>query len=63
MESFRNRGFALTANRYLMKVSIAEGIQIVLFPDGRVLVQGTSDPDEAMLICRKHLHTAMATRR
>lgn len=58
MEAFRNRGFALTANRYLLKVSIAAGIQIVMFPDGRVLVQGTSDPDEAMRICREHLFEA-----
>jgi len=34
---------AVVSNRYLVKVKLIEGESLVLFPDGRVLVQGTED--------------------
>src|SRR5699024_890520 len=34
---------------FLIKAQLTEGIQLVLFPDGRVLVQGTEDMVEARI--------------
>lgn len=51
------KGCSLTVNRYLVKAVLPSGEQLVLFPDGRVLVQGTSDREKAVLLCRTYLLT------
>ncbi|XEC93425.1 ThiF family adenylyltransferase [Paenibacillus tarimensis] len=51
------RGCRVMANPYLVRAELPGGhLRLVLFPDGRVLVQGTSDPDDAMIVCEKYLH-------
>nr|WP_041853910.1 ThiF family adenylyltransferase [Thermobacillus composti] len=37
-------------NPWLLRLTLEDGITLVLFPDGRVLVQGTGDPDLARRI-------------
>jgi adenylyltransferase/sulfurtransferase len=37
-------------NPWLLRLKLEDGISIVLFPDGRTLVQGTGDPDHARRI-------------
>ncbi|NBD25293.1 ThiF family adenylyltransferase [Paenibacillus glycinis] len=37
------RSCALTSNPYLLRAELPEGERLVIFPDGRVLVQGTED--------------------
>ncbi|WP_127532649.1 ThiF family adenylyltransferase [Paenibacillus kobensis] len=49
-------GCTLTVNPYLMRAMLPEGGQsLVLFADGRVMVQGTSDPAEAVELCRRYI--------
>jgi adenylyltransferase/sulfurtransferase len=45
------RGCTLTVNPYLTKAELPDGKRLVLFSDGRVLVQGTSDAGEAIRLC------------
>jgi adenylyltransferase/sulfurtransferase len=52
-----SRGCAVIANPYLLRAELPEGRRMVLFSDGRVLVQGTADPDEATAICRFYLES------
>lgn len=51
----RERGCALTVNRYLVKVALRDGVSLVLFPDGRVLVQGTHDSGRAVELCKEYI--------
>lgn len=46
-------GCKLTRNRYLLKAEWQNGESLVYFPDGRVLVQGTTDIDRALELCKK----------
>ncbi|GKU80202.1 ThiF family adenylyltransferase [Paenibacillus sp. L3-i20] len=45
----------LTVNRYLVKASLRSGESLVLFPDGRVLVQGVVDSAKAIQLCEHYL--------
>lgn len=54
-EWFSGLGCEVLSNRYLMKAVISPEHRLVLFPDGRMLVQGTSDPEEALRLCRRIL--------
>ncbi|WP_424769031.1 ThiF family adenylyltransferase [Paenibacillus sp. sgz302251] len=49
------QGYPLAVNRYLVRAKLPSGEQLVLFPDGRVLVQGTSDSERAVRLCKAHL--------
>lgn len=50
------RGCVVTArNPYLVRAVSPEGERLVLFEDGRVLVQGTSDPERAVRLCRMYV--------
>ncbi|MCA0755001.1 ThiF family adenylyltransferase [Paenibacillus sp. N4] len=51
----RERGCALTVNRYLVKAVLQDGVSLVLFPDGRVLVQGTHDAGRAVELCKEYI--------
>jgi molybdopterin/thiamine biosynthesis adenylyltransferase len=42
-------------NAYLLKVELPEGEQLVLFPDGRVLVQGTDDLIRAKTLYARYI--------
>lgn len=54
-EAFERLGYEYNANRYLLKVRLPEGERLVLFPDGRVLVQGVADPARALQLCACYL--------
>ncbi|MCU6710413.1 ThiF family adenylyltransferase [Paenibacillus sp. J5C_2022] len=54
-ESLQRRGCRLQANKYLVKAYLPQGERLVLFPDGRVLVQGTSDVAGAEDLCRHYV--------
>ena len=55
-ERLRARGCELTAsNPYLIRATVPEGERIVLFGDGRVLVQGAADAGRAVWLCRNYL--------
>lgn len=45
----------VTANPYLMRVQLPEGERLTLFPDGRVLVQGTSEPARARTLYARYI--------
>ncbi|EFM11568.1 UBA/THIF-type NAD/FAD binding protein [Paenibacillus curdlanolyticus YK9] len=49
------RGCQLTINPYLIRALVPEGQRLVLFPDGRVIVQGTPDVEEAVRLCQAYL--------
>ncbi|CAM4274353.1 ThiF family adenylyltransferase [Paenibacillus alkaliterrae] len=49
------QGCMITVNRYLVRAKLPSGEQLVLFPDGRVLVQGTSDSDYAVRLCKAYV--------
>lgn len=53
--AFERLGYEYHANRYLLKVRLPEGERLVLFPDGRVLVQGVADPARALHLCAYYL--------
>ncbi|QAY68428.1 ThiF family adenylyltransferase [Paenibacillus protaetiae] len=42
-------------NPYLLRVELPEGERLVLFPDGRVLVQGTDDPVRAKTLYARYI--------
>ncbi|SFS89842.1 ThiF family adenylyltransferase [Marininema halotolerans] len=42
-------------NRFLLRAQVDENHRLILFPDGRVLVQGTSDPSLARSIATRYL--------
>jgi hypothetical protein len=48
-------GELIAANRYLVKWSVPDGERVVLFEDGRVLVQGTTDERRAIFLCRRYV--------
>lgn len=54
-EWLQGQGCRLQANRYLLKAHLPQGERLVLFPDGRVLVQGTSDAARAEELCRHYV--------
>ncbi|RJX37861.1 thiamine biosynthesis protein ThiF [Paenibacillus pinisoli] len=54
-ETFERLGYEYKANRYLLKVELPESERLVLFPDGRVLVQGVADPARALQLCSFYL--------
>lgn len=43
------------SNRYLLKIELPEGEWLVLFPDGRVLVQGTEDVVRAKTLYARYI--------
>ncbi|TYP69831.1 ThiF family adenylyltransferase [Paenibacillus methanolicus] len=49
------RGCEVRSNPYLVKAALPEGEKLVLFPDGRILVQGTQDPARAISLCGAYL--------
>ncbi|MBH5318523.1 ThiF family adenylyltransferase [Paenibacillus sp. GSMTC-2017] len=48
-------GCVMTVNRYLVKAKIGSGETLVLFPDGRVLVQGVTEASRAIELCEHYL--------
>ncbi|WP_026689261.1 ThiF family adenylyltransferase [Alteribacter aurantiacus] len=40
---------------FLLRIKLADNKVIVLFPDGRVLIQGTQDPEEAKVLYAKYI--------
>ncbi|WP_255570444.1 ThiF family adenylyltransferase [Cohnella sp. CFH 77786] len=48
-------GELLADNAYLLKWSVPGGERIVLFSDGRALVQGTADEERAIRLCQEYL--------
>lgn len=54
-KSLGRRGCRLTVNLYLVKAELPSGEQLILFPDGRVLVQGTGDAENAIKLCKTYL--------
>lgn len=54
-QTLRALGCTLTVNRYLVKAMISSGEQLILFPDGRVLVQGTADAENAINLVKTFL--------
>ena len=49
-------GCAITAdNRYLLRASTAAGERIVIFAEGRALIQGAGESERAMDIYRHYL--------
>ncbi|OXM17586.1 thiamine biosynthesis protein ThiF [Paenibacillus herberti] len=49
-------GCSVIQNPYLLRAELPTGEgRLVVFPDGRVLVQGTSDPEEALRCCELYL--------
>ena len=44
-------------NPYLLRVELPEGERLVLFPDGRVLVQGTDDLVRAKTLYARYIGT------
>jgi molybdopterin/thiamine biosynthesis adenylyltransferase len=54
------RGCEITANNvYLLRAVIPSGERLVLFSDGRVLIQGAEETDRALDICRLYLLQAL----
>jgi adenylyltransferase/sulfurtransferase len=45
----------VTANAYLLRAELPEGERLVLFPDGRVLVQGTDDLVRAKILYARYI--------
>ena len=54
-KSLGEKGCKLTVNRYLVKAALPSGERLILFPDGRVLVQGTADAENAIWLCKVYL--------
>ncbi|PZD95124.1 thiamine biosynthesis protein ThiF [Paenibacillus sambharensis] len=55
------KGCRVEQNPYLLRTELPDsGIRLVIFPDGRVLVQGTSDLEEAVRLCNAYLPAASA---
>ncbi|MCQ6559682.1 ThiF family adenylyltransferase [Paenibacillus mendelii] len=48
-------GLLVTSNPYLVRVQVQEGERLVLFPDGRILVQGTQDTSLAAALCDRYV--------
>lgn len=46
---------AVTRNPFLLRAELPEGERLVLFPDGRVLVQGTEDPSRARSLYDRYI--------
>jgi len=45
----------VTVNPFLLRVNLPEGERLTLFPDGRVFVQGTSDPARAKSLYSRYI--------
>ncbi|HUC91621.1 MAG TPA: ThiF family adenylyltransferase [Paenibacillus sp.] len=60
LDAFERRwlsaGVAVDRNPYLLRASLDGGVRLVLFPDGRVLVQGTSDIAAAVRLCGEYVN-------
>lgn len=56
-KSLEEQGCKLTVNRYLVKAALQSGEQLIIFPDGRVLVQGTADAEHAIRLCRHYFYS------
>jgi len=46
---------AIERNRFLLRVQVRDEVRLVIFPDGRVLVQGTDDPAQARSLYAKYI--------
>jgi adenylyltransferase/sulfurtransferase len=58
LEEWENRLIAtakVERNPFLLKAHLPEGERIVLFPDGRVLIQGTDDPVRAKTLYARYI--------
>ncbi|WP_338045209.1 ThiF family adenylyltransferase [Paenibacillus humicola] len=53
--TLESAGCAVTSNPYLIRVSVPDGLRLAIFPDGRVLVQGTQDTRLAETVCMRYL--------
>jgi len=52
------QGCKVTENPYLLSLQVPSGERLVLFSDGRVLVQGTQETERAIALCRRFVSTA-----
>ncbi|MBW7474501.1 ThiF family adenylyltransferase [Paenibacillus oenotherae] len=50
-----SQGCIVTANPYLVRAHITDAERLVIFPDGRILVQGTQDPLLAVTLCNRYV--------
>ncbi|QHW32416.1 thiazole biosynthesis adenylyltransferase ThiF [Paenibacillus rhizovicinus] len=50
-----SRSCGLTSNPYLLRAELPEGERLVIFPDGRVLVQGTEDLARAQSLYDRYI--------
>ncbi|QHT64193.1 thiazole biosynthesis adenylyltransferase ThiF [Paenibacillus lycopersici] len=50
-----SRSCEVTANPYLLRAGLPEGERLVIFPDGRVLVQGTEDLSRAQSLYDRYI--------
>ncbi|WP_219834526.1 ThiF family adenylyltransferase [Paenibacillus sp. R14(2021)] len=50
-----SRSCTLTSNPYLLRAELPEGERLVIFPDGRVLVQGTEDLGRAQSLYDRYI--------
>jgi adenylyltransferase/sulfurtransferase len=46
---------SVSRNPFLLRAELPEGERLVLFPDGRVLVQGTEDPARARTLYDRYI--------
>ena len=51
----RKLGCRTERNPYLVRAWTLEGLKLVIFPEGRILVQGTGEPQAAKEACRRYL--------
>ncbi|MCE7794270.1 ThiF family adenylyltransferase [Salipaludibacillus sp. CUR1] len=54
-EKLRPRAETIKKTPFLLRVQVEEGETLVLFPDGRTLVQGTEDPSRAKTIFSRYI--------
>jgi adenylyltransferase/sulfurtransferase len=67
LESMRRRlvaaGCTVTSNPYLIRGQLENGLRLAIFPDGRILVQGTQDTQLAVALCQRYVTAARTERR
>lgn len=48
-----SRAYEVKVNRYLLKVKFSDQINVIFFPDNRIMIQGTEDVDYAATLTKK----------
>ncbi|MFC5648081.1 ThiF family adenylyltransferase [Paenibacillus solisilvae] len=62
-QTLSSLGFEVTANPYLVRAQLPGGERLVLFSDGRILVQGTQDAEHALALCALYVQEGYDTER